>query len=236
LTTNVQQVGAPPPLLELRAVTAGYGPAAVLHDVELTVNRGEVVALLGTNGAGKTTTLRIAAGILATTSGQVLVDGAAATRGLSRRARSGLSYVPEERGLIRALSVEDNLKCAGVSKEQALRLFPEIEPRLRIRGGLLSGGEQQMLALAIALGRYPKLLLADELSLGLAPMVVTRLLQAVRTAADDAGTGVLLVEQHAKKALRYADRAYLMQRGKVLLSLPAAEMVERLPELESAYL
>jgi len=223
-------------LLELRMATAGYGKAPAVHDVELKVNRGEVVALLGTNGAGKTTTLRIATGILPTSGGAVFLDGKAVTSGLYKRARSGVSYVPEERGLIRALTVEDNLKCAGVSTEYALELFPEIATRRHVRGGLLSGGEQQMLALAIALGRSPKLLLADELSLGLAPMVVTRLLQAVRFAADNSNTGVLLVEQHAKKALRYADRAYVMQRGKVVLTLPAAEMLARLPELEAAYL
>jgi branched-chain amino acid transport system ATP-binding protein len=224
------------PLLELRAVSAGYGKTPAVHDVALEVHPGEVVALLGTNGAGKTTTLRVASGVLSASAGDVRIEGAVVTSGLYKRARSGISYVPEERGLVRALSVEDNLKCAGVSLDYALNLFPVIASRRHIRGGLLSGGEQQMLALAIALGRSPKLLLADELSLGLAPMVVTRLLEAVRSAADDSNTGVLLVEQHAKKALRYADRAYLMQRGRVMLTLTAKEMLERLPELEAAYL
>jgi ABC-type multidrug transport system ATPase subunit len=117
-----------------------------------------------------------------------------------------------------------------------LELFPELEPRLSVRAGMLSGGEQQMVALARALSRDPKLLLADELSLGLAPKIVDRLLGAVRTAADEHGTGALIVEQHAHKALKYSDRMYLMARGQVLLELPAAEAIARLAEIEDAYL
>lgn len=236
MTAPVPTPAGNAPLLELRSVTAGYGPAAAVQEIDLEVYPGEVVALLGSNGAGKTTTLRVASGVMPSRSGRVLLDGVAVTTGLYKRARAGLSYVPEERGLIRALSVEDNLRCAGVSKEDAFGLFPEIQMRLNLGGGHLSGGEQQMLALAIALGRHPRLLLADELSLGLGPIIVTRLLAAVRSAADNLNTGVLLVEQHARKALRYADRAYLMQRGRVVLTMSAAEMIEQLPSLEAAYL
>ena len=120
--------------------------------------------------------------------------------------------------------------------DRALELFPEIESRLSVRGGMLSGGEQQMLALARALSRRPKLLLADELSLGLAPKIVDRLLGAVRNAADSGGTGALIVEQHARKALRFSDRMYLMARGQILLELSAEEALGRLDEIEEAYL
>ena len=134
------------------------------------------------------------------------------------------------------MSARDNLRLGGGSVEGALALFPELEPRLSVRGGMLSGGEQQMLALARALSREPSLLLADELSLGLAPKIVDRLLGAVRAAADERGTGALIVEQHAHKALKYADRMYLMARGQILMELPAAEAIGRLDEIEDAYL
>jgi branched-chain amino acid transport system ATP-binding protein len=123
-----------------------------------------------------------------------------------------------------------------VSAREALELFPELEQRLDVRGGLLSGGEQQMLTLARALCRKPRLLLADELSLGLAPLIVDRLLQAVRAAADDRGTGVLIVEQHARKALRYADRVIVMNRGRVRMSLSASEARAQIGDIESHYL
>ena len=134
------------------------------------------------------------------------------------------------------MSARDNLRINGGSVEAALKYFPELEPRLSVRGGMLSGGEQQMLALARALSREPKLLLADELSLGLAPKIVDRLLGAVRAAADERGTGALIIEQHARKALKYADRMYLMARGQILLELPAKEALLRLDEIEDAYL
>lgn len=142
----------------------------------------------------------------------------------------------EERAVFKKLSALDNLRVGDVEAEAALRLFPELEKRLGVRGGLLSGGEQQMLTLARALGRKPTLLLADELSLGLAPMVVRRLLEAVRAAADERGTGVLLVEQHVRKALQYADRAYVMRRGRIELSGDARDLRGRLAEIEESYL
>jgi ABC-type multidrug transport system ATPase subunit len=134
------------------------------------------------------------------------------------------------------MSARDNLRLGGGSVEGALTLFPELEPRLAVRGGMLSGGEQQMLALARALSRNPSILLADELSLGLAPNIVDRLLGAVRAAADERGTGALIVEQHAHKALKYSDRMYLMARGQIVMALPARDAIERLDEIEEAYL
>jgi branched-chain amino acid transport system ATP-binding protein len=224
------------PAVEARGLTAGYGPRAVIHDVDLVVNPGEVVALLGPNGAGKTTTLLALAGELPLQAGEVAIDGVVTKAPLHRRAMQGLSFVTEERSVFKSLSTVDNLRVGDVEIADALALFPELEKRLTVRGGLLSGGEQQMLTLARALSRKPRLLLADELSLGLAPLVVKRLLEAVRAAADDRGCGVLLVEQHVRKALRYADRAYVMRRGRIEMVGDAAEMRGRLAEIEDSYL
>jgi branched-chain amino acid transport system ATP-binding protein len=224
------------PALEARHLTAGYGSVPVLRDVGLEVRSGEVVALLGPNGAGKTTTLLALSGELPRASGEVLVDGVPTTAPLHRLARRGLSFVTEERSVFMDLTVRDNLRAGRCDEDRALQLFPELRERLRVRGGLLSGGEQQMLTLGRALARRPKILLADELSLGLAPLVVKRLLEAVRASADEQGTAVLLVEQHVRKVLHYADRVYVMHRGSVVLSLPASEAHGRLGEIEDSYL
>jgi branched-chain amino acid transport system ATP-binding protein len=133
------------------------------------------------------------------------------------------------------MSARDNLRIGDADPKASLELFPELEKRLDVRGGLLSGGEQQMLTLARALSRKPRLLLADELSLGLAPLVVRRLLDAVRSAADEKGTGVLLVEQHVRKALEYSDRAYVMRRGQIVMAGPASELAGRITEIEESY-
>jgi branched-chain amino acid transport system ATP-binding protein len=217
-------------------VSAGYGGVRVVHDLDLEVGPGEVVCLLGPNGAGKTTTMLALSGELPLLTGEVLLDGTPSDAPLFRRARNGLGYVTEERSVFKSLTARDNLRCGEVSPSAATALFPELERRLGTRGGLLSGGEQQMLTLARALARRPRVLLADELSLGLAPIVVGRLLDAVRRAATEDGTGVLIVEQHARKALRYADRVYVMRRGRIVLALPAAEARERIAEIEDAYL
>jgi branched-chain amino acid transport system ATP-binding protein len=223
-------------ILEAEGITAGYGLQPVIHAIDIEVHPGEIVALLGANGAGKTTTLLALSGELPLLSGRVLMDDQVENGPLHRRARKGLAYVTEERSVFRRLSLADNLRCAGVEVADALALFPELGPRLRVRGGLLSGGEQQMLTLARALGRRPRLLLADELSLGLAPQVVQRLLEAVRAAAERDGCGVLLVEQHVRKALRYADRAYIMARGRIQMNLSAASARARIGEIEQTYL
>jgi branched-chain amino acid transport system ATP-binding protein len=224
------------PLIEARGLSAGYGGRPVVHDLDLTVGAGEVVCLLGPNGAGKTTTLLTMSGELPLLSGEVLFEGEPTTAPLYRRARAGLAYVTEERSVFKSLSGFDNLRTGGVSAPDVLALFPELERCLGTRGGLLSGGEQQMLSVGRALARKPRLLLADELSLGLAPIIVDRLLQAVRAAATERGMAVLLVEQHARKALRYADRVYVMRRGHVEMALTADEARRRISEIENVYL
>jgi branched-chain amino acid transport system ATP-binding protein len=223
-------------LIEARGMSAGYGGQPVVHDLDLVVDPGEVVCLLGPNGAGKTTTLLAMSGELPLLGGEVLFEGEPTTAPLYRRARAGLAYVTEERSVFKSLSGFDNLRCGGVTPGDVLALFPGLERCLSTRGGLLSGGEQQMLTVGRALARRPRLLLADELSLGLAPMIVDRLLQAVRTAATDRGMAVLLVEQHARKALRYADRVYVMRRGHIEMALTADEAGRRISEIENVYL
>lgn len=224
------------PVLEARLMSAGYGPQPVIHDVDLVVQPGEVVGLLGANGAGKTTTLLSLAGELPLLSGEVLLGGVATTAPLYRRARQGLTFVTEEKSVFMGLTARDNLRVANVDVDTALGLFPELERLLGVRAGLLSGGEQQMLTLARALSRKPTLLLADELSMGLAPLIVRRLLEAVVRIAKQQGTAVLLVEQHVRKALEYCDRAYVMHRGRIEFSGTTTELLGRLDEIEDRYL
>jgi branched-chain amino acid transport system ATP-binding protein len=209
---------------------------AVVRDLDLRVDAGEVVALIGPNGAGKTTTLLTLAGELPPIAGEVVFEGEKTKAPLFKRARRGLGFVTEERSVFMGLSTADNLRLAGVSRGDATALFPELDPLMRRNAGLLSGGEQQMLTLARTLARKPLLLLADELSLGLAPLVVQRLLRAVRDVATERNVGVLLVEQHVRQALEIADRVYVMQRGRIVLEGTSSEIGGRLEELESAYL
>jgi branched-chain amino acid transport system ATP-binding protein len=223
-------------VLSAAAVTSGYGPQAVIHEIDIEVFPGEVVALLGPNGAGKTTTLLTLAGELPLHSGEVRLDGAPTNAPLHVRARAGLTFVTEEKSVFTGLSTRDNLRVAGVGIEEILELFPELGPRLDIRAGLLSGGEQQMLTLGRALGRNPRILLADELCMGLGPLVARRLLEAVRAAANERGTAVLLVDQHLRKALQFADRVYVMRRGRIGLTGTAADIAGRLAEIEDSYL
>ncbi len=223
-------------VLEARGVSAGYGPQPVIHEVDLVVHPGEIVGLLGANGAGKTTTLLTLAGELPLLGGEVLLDGAATSAPLFRRARQGLTFVTEEKSVFMGLSTRDNLRVADVDIDTALDLFPELAKRVNVRAGLLSGGEQQMLTLARALSRQPRVLLADELSMGLAPLIVKRLLEAVVDAAKQHGTAVLLVEQHARKALEYSDRAYVMRRGHIELSGTSSELLGQIGDIEDRYL
>lgn len=224
------------PVLEARGLTASYGATIVVRDLDLAVNAGEVVALLGPNGAGKTTTLLALSGALAPAAGDVLWEGQRITTPLHKRARLGLGIVSEQRAIFSKLTVRDNFKVSRCDEARATSLFPELEEHLGRPAGLLSGGQQQMVALARALTRgQPKLLLIDEISLGLAPQTTDRLLGAVREAATN-GMGVLMVEQHIHKALAVADRACVMRRGQIVLSGSSSELGQNEARIQDAYL
>jgi branched-chain amino acid transport system ATP-binding protein len=223
-------------LLECRGLAAGYGSMAVVRDLDLRVEPGEVVALIGPNGAGKTTTLLTIAGELPPIAGEVVFRGATTKAALFKRARSGMGFVTEERSVFLSLTTEENLRVAGIAPAAAVEVFPELEPLMGRTAGLLSGGEQQMLTLARAVARDPKLLLVDELSLGLAPLIVKRLLETVRRVATEKTAGVLLVEQHVRQALHIADRVYVMQRGRIVITGTADEVGGRIDEVEATYL
>jgi ABC-type branched-subunit amino acid transport system ATPase component len=210
-------------VVEARGLTAGYGGTPAIHGLDLDVMAGEVVALLGANGAGKTTTMLALAGEVAPISGTVSFHGDDRRRRLHQRSRAGLGFLTEERCVFMQLTGWQNLKLGRGRPEKALELFPELEEHLGKKVGLLSGGQQQMLALGRVLASEPRVLLADELSLGLAPMVVERLLSAVRAAADQ-GVAVVLVEQHVRQALAIADRVHVLRRGRIVMSGDADDL------------
>lgn len=228
-------MSAAAPVLVAERLAAGYDRQPVVRDLDLEVRPGEVVALLGANGMGKTTTLLALAGALPLLGGQVRLRGRAVRAGLAARARAGVGLITEERSVFARLTVADNLRLGQGPPERALELFPELREHLDRRAGLLSGGQQQMLALGRALAARPAALLVDELSLGLAPLVVQRLLDAVRTAAD-AGTAVILVEQHASRALAVADHAVVLRRGRCVLRGTAVDLRARFDAIERSYL
>jgi branched-chain amino acid transport system ATP-binding protein len=203
------------PVLAVHGLTAGYGDLLAVRGVSYEVRRGEIVALFGANGAGKTTTLLATVGELPRLAGDVVWRGSRTTKSLYRLAREGLAFVPEAPSVIAGLTALENLRIGRGPVEVALAHFPELEPLLARRAGLLSGGEQQILAMARALAGEPEVLLLDELSLGLAPLIVDRLLSALRDAADRTGVGVVLVEQQARRALAVADRWYLLRNGEI---------------------
>jgi len=229
------------PMLTLSDLTAGYERAPVIRGVNLRVARGEIVALLGPNGAGKTTTLRVISGLVQPMAGQVTMMGSDLTRVQpNMRARMGIAHVPEGRGIFFGLTVAEHFRLSHAGErldaDVAYGYFPPLAELRSRRAGLLSGGEQQMLALGRALARMPKLLLLDELSLGLAPVIVERLLPVVRRYADDAGCAVLLVEQHIQLALQVADRGYVLAHGEVVLEGDADKLRGDTQHVVASYL
>jgi branched-chain amino acid transport system ATP-binding protein len=218
-------VSASAPLLDVRDLRAGYGALPVLHGLDLHVDAGEVVVLLGANGAGKTTTLRALSGLIAATGTVRFGAEDVVGREPGHLLRRGLAHVPQGRGTLADLSVEDNLRAGAITRrDREVRkdiaswydVFPALGQRRRAPAGMLSGGEQQMLALARAMLARPRLLLLDEPSLGLAPIVVRDVLDRLRDLVADRGTALLLVEQNVPLALELASRAYVLEGGHIV--------------------
>ncbi len=228
------------PVLEIESLTAGYDHAAVIRGIDLDVASGEIVALLGANGAGKTTTLRVISGLLHPMQGTIQFQGRDLRRvQSSARAKLGIAHVPENRGLFFGLTVAEHFRLGyrgeRLDADVAFRYFPQLANLRDRRCGLLSGGEQQMLAVGRALARRPALLLLDELSLGLAPVVVEGLLPVVREYAEESGCGVVLVEQHIELALTIAHRACVLSHGEIALQGAAEELRRNHELLISSY-
>ncbi len=232
------------PLLELRGVTARYGPLQALHGIDLSVDEGEVVAVLGANGAGKTTTLRAISGTVAT-SGDVVFAGKPLSRRPEAVARAGVAHVPEGRGTFAQLSVIENLRLGAYVRrdrngvkadlDRVFGRFPILAERRGQAAGSLSGGEQQQLALARALMQRPRLLLLDEPSLGLAPLVVAELFRVVGELNEREGLSVLVVEQNASLALASSSRAYVLEVGRIAVAGASAEL-QRNESVRRSYL
>ena len=231
-------------LLEVSDIHVHYGKIAALKGVSLTVDTGEIVALIGANGAGKTTTLKTISGLRALTSGQITFDGRDISRMPGhRRVVAGLGQAPEGRGIFPGMTVQENLLMGsyarkGKSKDSELdevyELFPRLAERRSQFGGTMSGGEQQMLAIGRALMAKPKVLLLDEPSMGLAPLLVVQIFKIIGE-INRRGTTVLLVEQNAAQALQLAHRAYVLETGRVVKTAPARELLTD-PEVQAAYL
>ncbi len=222
-----------PPQLEARELYAGYGETRVLHGISFEVRQGGVTALLGANGAGKTTTLRAICGMIRTKGeirlGDERIDGVA-TEDIARR---GVGHVPDGRGTFMELTVEENLRLGAYTRrgkgvaedmEKVFGYFPKLRQRIRQQAGTLSGGEQQMLAISRALLLRPRLLLLDEPSFGLAPLIVQEIFEIMQRINHEEGTSILVVEQNANLALSIADTAYLLETGRIMISGPADEI------------
>lgn len=233
------------PLLELRNLDVAYGGIRAVRGLNLVVNRGELVSLIGANGAGKSTTLRAICGLVPLAGGDILYDGESIARVPSYMlVRRGLVMVPEGRGIFGQLTIEENLAMGAYSRndaagirrdvEHVLELFPRLRERLRQSAGTLSGGEQQMLAMGRAMISRPRLLLLDEPSMGLAPIMVDRIFDVIRTIADD-GVTILLIEQNARLALETSNRGYVMESGRLILEGPSQQLLDD-PKVRAAYL
>ena len=234
-----------PPLLSVDKLRAGYGPIDALHDISLTVEPGEIVALIGANGAGKTTTLMSISGVLTARAGKIVFDGQDLARTPAHQiVKLGLAQSPEGRKIFLRLSVLENLQMGAFTRhdkvevaadiEKAFVMFPILRERKGQAGGLLSGGQQQMLAIARALMARPKLLLLDEPSLGLAPQIVVQIFDVIRD-LNKQGMSVLLVEQNARMALRVAHRGYVLETGRITFGDKASVLLND-PRIRAAYL
>ena len=224
-------------LLRLQGVHAWYGESHILHGIDLTVNKGEVVTLLGRNGAGRTTTLKAIMGLVGRRSGSIMINGREAVALSPHRiAHLGLGYCPEERGIFASLSCEENLllpppvASGGMGLDEIYAMFPNLKERRASPGGRLSGGEQQMLAVARILRTGAKLLLLDEISEGLAPVIVQALGRAIRTLREK-GLTIVMVEQNFRFAAPLADRFYVIEHGQVIESFGASELQAKQPML-----
>jgi branched-chain amino acid transport system ATP-binding protein len=224
-------------LLRIEGLNAWYGESHILHGVDLTVRQGEVVCLLGRNGAGRTTTLRAIVGLTGTRKGSIRIDGTEAIRLSTHRiARLGIGYCPEERGIFASLSAEENLRLppvvgpGGMSIEDIYAMFPNLRERASSPGTRLSGGEQQMLAVARILRTGARLLLLDEISEGLAPVIVQKLADMIR-ALKAKGYTIMLVEQNFHFAAPLADRFYVMEHGRIVQQFPQSELAQRMDML-----
>jgi branched-chain amino acid transport system ATP-binding protein len=233
------------PLLSVRGVKTAYGRVMALHGVDLDVNEGEIVTLIGANGAGKSTLMMTICGNPRAREGEIRFNGEDITHLPTHEiARRKLAQSPEGRRIFSRMTVLENLQMGGIvagpatfesELERVLALFPRLKERINQRGGTLSGGEQQMLAIARALMSRPRLLLLDEPSLGLAPLIVRQIFDSIRTLNAKEGLTVFLVEQNAFHALKLAHRGYVMVNGRITLSGTGDELLER-PEIKAAYL
>ena len=235
-----------PALLEVRDLEVAYGHVQAVRGISLSVRKGQIVTLIGPNGAGKSSTLNAIAGLLRPKRGAVLLEGRdLAGLPAHRTARDGIVLVPEGRAILQRMTVEENLRLAAEmlpargervqdKVEEQLRNFPSLERRRSVPAGQMSGGEQQMLAVARALLQKPRILLLDEPSMGLAPILVAQIF-ALLEQINGAGTTLLLVEQNARKALAVSDHAYVLERGAIAVSGPAADLA-RDPRVQAAYL
>jgi branched-chain amino acid transport system ATP-binding protein len=231
------------PLLDVRGLHAGYGPIEVLHGLDLTVGDGEIVVVLGANGAGKTTTIRAVSGTIARRGDITFAGKSIVHASPDAIVHGGIAQVPQGRGTFVDLTVEDNLLVGAYVRKQDPRpdidrwfeVFPRLRERRTQKAGSLSGGEQQMLAIARALMSHPKLLLCDEPSLGLAPIIVQEMFRTLAGLNKDEGTSILLVEQNANLAMEIAHRAYLLETGSIVASGDAKEMLDN-DAVRKAYL
>lgn len=232
-------------MLEIIDISANYGDLNVLRDISITVNDGEIVSLLGSNGAGKTTLLKILSGLMGVTKGEIYFDGVDLLKQPGyERADIGIAHIPQGRGILATLSVEENLILGAYSKnvrakfeenvEKAYSRFPILKERKNQVAGTLSGGQQQMLAIGRALMMEPKLLMLDEPSLGLAPIIVEEVFEIINQVADE-GKAILLVEQNLHQALSIASRGYVIETGDMVISGTAEELLNN-EEVRKAYL